>query len=130
MKKLSLELAVAAIVCFPTLTSKAADSAPPAALKTFLEREGYGGTPLQRRLGNHLFATTIINGRRMALAIDTGAPFTLIDAASAKSLGLRVQATNAHVTGVTGLVEKAGAANIATLGMGNCTFVNVPIGVA
>src|SRR5207247_6346647 len=87
-------------------TSKTSGPAP-AALKTFLEREGYGGTPLQRRLGNHLFATTIINGRRMALAIDTGAPFTIIDAASAKSLGLRVQATNAHVTGVTGLVEKA-----------------------
>ncbi len=102
----------------------------PAALKTFLERQGYGGTPLQRRLGNHLFATTIINGRRMALAIDTGAPFTLVDAASAKSLGLRVQATNAHITGVTGLVEKAGTANIGTLGMGNCTFANVPIGVA
>src|SRR6202043_2038181 len=36
----------------------------------------------------------------------------------------------AHITGVTGLVEKTGAANLGTLGMGNCTFVNVPIGVA
>src|SRR5438128_9803963 len=115
MKKLSLELAVAAIVCFPTLTSKAADSAPPAALKTFLEHEGYGGSPLQRRLGNHLFATTIINGRRTALVIDTGCPFTLIDRASVGSLGLQVQETKAHVTGVSGLSERAGIAKIATM---------------
>src|SRR5207302_8885761 len=53
-----LGLAVAAIVCFPTLISHAAGP-PPAALKTFLEREGFGGSPLQRRFGNHLFATTI-----------------------------------------------------------------------
>lgn len=106
------------------------NSSAPAALKTFLEHEGYGGSPLQRRLGNHLFATTVINGRRTALLIDTGSPFTLVDAASAKSLGLKVQATDAHISGVTGFVEKAGTANLGTLAMGNCTFVNVPIGVA
>jgi predicted aspartyl protease len=106
------------------------NSSAPAALKTFLEHEGYGGSPLQRRLGNHLFATTVINGRRMALAIDTGSPFTLVDATSAKTLGLKVQATGAHISGVTGFVEKAGTANLGTLAMGNCTFVNVPIGVA
>src|SRR6266700_5348290 len=99
MKNFPLVLAVAAIVCFPTLISRAAGPAP-AALKTFLEREGYGGSPLQRRLGNHLFATTVINGRRTALAIDTGAPFTLLDSASARSLGLRVQQTKARVTGI------------------------------
>lgn len=102
----------------------------PAALKTFLEQQGFGGSPLQRRLGNHLFATTIMNGRRTALAIDTGAPFTLLDRASARSLGLQVQETKAFVTGVTGLSERAGIAHIGALRMGNCTFVNVPIGVA
>src|SRR5438105_11022601 len=93
----------------------------PAALKTFLERQGFGGSPLQRRFGNHLFTTTIINGRRMALAIDTGCPFRLVDRASVRNLGLGVQETKAHVTGVTGLSERAGIANIATMRMGNCT---------
>ncbi len=104
--------------------------AAPAAVKTFLEREGFGGSPLQRRLGNHLFATTIINGRRMALLIDTGAPFTLLDRGSVRSLNLPVRETRMTVTGMTGLSERAGIASIATLKMGNCTFVNVPIGVA
>jgi len=129
MRTFPLGLTVAAIVCFPTLISHAAGP-PPAALKTFLEREGFGGSPLQRRFGNHLFATTIINGRRMALAIDTGAPFTLVDSASARGIGLRVQQTKARITGVTGLTEHADAASIATLRMGNCTFLNVPVGVA
>ncbi|HXP35466.1 MAG TPA: aspartyl protease family protein [Chthoniobacterales bacterium] len=129
MKKFLLGLVVIAVVCFWALISRAAGSEP-AALKTFLEREGFGGSPLQRRLGNHLFATTIINGRRMALVIDTGCPFTLLDRASVMALGLRVQETKAHVTGVSGLSERAGIANIATMRMGNCTFVNVPIGVA
>ena len=108
---------------------KSSGSAP-AALKTFLEREGYGGSPLQRRLGNHLFVTTVINGRRTALEIDSGAPFTLLDSASARSLGLRVRQTKARVTGVTGLSERAGIADLASLQMGNCTFLNVPVGVA
>src|SRR5438094_9515000 len=111
MKKLSLGLAVSIIACSAIPTSPAAGPAP-AALKTFLEHEGYGGSSLQRRLGNHLFATAIINGRRMALAIDTGAPFTLVDSASARGIGLRVQQTKAHITGVTGLTERADAASI------------------
>ena len=129
MKRFPLGRVAAIIVCLPTLVSLAAGP-PPAALKTFLEHEGYGGSSLQRRLGNHLFATAIINGRRMALAIDTGAPFTLVDSASARGIGLRVQQTKAHITGVTGLTERADAASIATLRMGNCTFLNVPVGVA
>jgi predicted aspartyl protease len=129
MKKSPLGLVVVAIVFFPMQLCHAAGPTP-AALKTFLEHEGFGGSPLQRRLGNHLFATTIINGRRTALVIDTGCPFTLIDRASASSLGLRVQETKAHVTGVSGLSERAGIAKMATMRMGNCTFENVPIGVA
>ncbi|HWY41808.1 MAG TPA: retroviral-like aspartic protease family protein [Chthoniobacterales bacterium] len=122
-------LLIFAIVGLSVPSARAAGAAP-ASLKTFLESEGYGGSQLQRRLGNHLFATTIINGRRMALAIDTGAPFTLVDSASAKAVGLKVQETKGTITGVTGLTERAGVARIATLRMGNCTFLNVPIGVA
>src|SRR5260370_9127481 len=97
MKKFPLGLVVAAaIVCFSTRTSRGAESAP-AALKTFLEREGFGGSPLQRRLGNHLFVTTIMNGRRTALMIDTGSPRTLIDRGTIHSLGLAVQGTKVPV---------------------------------
>jgi predicted aspartyl protease len=126
--KSPLRVLIVALLCFPALVGQS--SAPPAALKTFLEREGYGGSPLQRRLGNHLFTTTIINGRRTALAIDTGCPFTLLDRASVKTLGLRMIETKAHVTGVTGIAERAAVANISTMAMGNCTFLNVPIAVA
>ncbi len=91
MKKFPLGLVVTAIVCFPKLLSQAAGSAPPAALKTFLEHEGFGGCPLQRRLGNHLFVTTIMNQRKGALMIDTGSPRTLIDRASVRDLGLAVE---------------------------------------
>lgn len=127
MKKFPLTFAILAALGLSTPTGR---GAAPAALKTFLERQGYGGAQLQRRLGNHLFVTTIINGRRTALAIDTGAPFTLIDAASARSLGLRVQQTGGHISGVTGFAERAGRADISSLQMGNCTFLNVPVTVA
>ena len=129
MRKSPLGLVVAAIVCFPTLISQAAGPAP-TALKTFLEREGFGGSPLQRRFGNHLFATTLINGRKTALMIDSGCPITLIDRASAQKLGLRVEETKKYIGGVTGDAERYGISKLATLAMGNCTFANVPVEVA
>jgi predicted aspartyl protease len=129
MKKSPLGLVIAAIVCFPTLTSEAAGPAP-AALKTFLEREGFGGSSLQRRFGNHLFATTVINGRRTALMIDSGCPVTLLDRASAQKLGLRVEETKKYIGGVTGEAERYGLSKLTTLAMGNCTFANVPVEVA
>ena len=127
MKKFSLGLVFVAIVWFQPLRLNAA---PPAALKTFLEREGFGGSPLQRRFGNHLFAHTIINGRRTALMIDCGCPITLIDRASAQKLGLRVQETRKFIGGVTGHAERYGISTLATMAMGNCTFQNVPVEVA
>jgi predicted aspartyl protease len=130
MKNLPLGLVVAAIVCFPTLTSQAAGSAAPAALKTFLEREGFGGSPLQRRFGNHLFVNTMMNGRRTALMIDSGCPITLIDRASARKLGLRVEETKSYIGGVTGQATRYGISKLTTLAMGNCTFVNVPVEIA
>jgi len=129
MKKSPFGLLVAAIACFPTLLSQAAGP-PPAALKTFLEREGFGGTPLQRRLGNHLYVNTVMNGRRTALVVDTGCPFTLIDRASARKIGLGVEETKNYIVGVEGNAEHFGISKMASLGMGNCTFQNVPIQVA
>jgi predicted aspartyl protease len=129
MKKSPLGLAIAAIVCFPTLLSQAAGPVP-AALKTFLEHEGFGGSPLQRRFGNHLFATTLINGRRTALMIDSGCPVTLIDRESAQKLGLQIQETRKYIGGVTGHAERYGISTLSTLAMGNCTFQNVPVEVA
>jgi predicted aspartyl protease len=129
MQKSPLGLALAAIVCFPTLLSQAAGPAP-AALKTFLEREGFGGSPLQRRFGNHLFVNTVMNGRRTALMVDTGCPFTLLDRASARKVSLGVEETKSYVVGVVGNAQRYGVSKLATLKMGNCTFANVPVKVA
>jgi predicted aspartyl protease len=129
MNKSPLGLAVAAIVCFPTLLSQAAGP-PPAALKTFLESEGFGGSPLQRRFGNHLFVNTLMNGRRTALMVDTGCPFTLLDRASAHKVSLGVAETKSYVVGVVGNAQHYGVAKLATLAMGNCTFTNIPVQVA
>jgi predicted aspartyl protease len=106
-------------------------SAPePAALKTFLEREGYGGSPLQRRFGNHLFVNTVINGQQTALMVDTGCPFTLIDRTSAGRIGLGLTDAKSKITSVKGITQPSSVSKIATLAMGNCTFQNVPVEVA
>src|SRR5438477_11235143 len=126
MRKSPLGLVVAAIVCVPTLISQAAGPGP-AALKTFLEREGFGGSPLQRRFGNHLFATTLINGRKTALMIDSGCPITLIDRASAQKLGLRVEETKKYIGGVTGEAERYGISKLGTLEMGYGSFAKVTV---
>src|SRR5947207_14267859 len=107
MKKLSLGLAVSIIACSAIPTSPAAGPAP-AALKTFLEHEGYGGAPLQRRFGNHLFVNALINGRRSALMIDSGCPETLINRSSAQRLGLGVKETKGVVICVMGNAERNG----------------------
>jgi predicted aspartyl protease len=124
-------LATRAIVWLPIAVSPATASEPPAALKIFLEHEGFGGSQLHRRLGNHLFVTTTINGRRTALMIDSGSPRTLIDRSTIHGLGLPVEKTNASVGGVWGWKpEHYGVSKLETLMMGNCTFLNVPITVA
>jgi len=123
---------IVAAALLPTLSGGAekGSNSQPAALKTFLERQGFGGSPLQRRFGNHLFVTTVMNGRRTALMIDTGCPYTLIDRASIRKLALGVQETKSYVTGVTGISQRYGVSKLATLAMGNCTFTNVPVQVA
>jgi predicted aspartyl protease len=95
-----------------------------------VEQQGFGGSPLQRRFGNHLFVTTLTNGRRAALMIDTGCPFTLIDRASVQKLALGVEVTKMTVVGVSGQTQRYGVSKLATLTMGNCTFTNIPIEVA
>jgi len=110
-------------------TRKTTDAAP-AALKTFLERQGFGGSPLKRRFGNHLFASTMIDGRRTALMIDSGCPYTLIDRGSATRLGLRIRETKSSIIGVTGAAERYGISEVSNLAMGNCIFTNVPVQVA
>lgn len=130
MRTLPLAFAIAAISCSPMRISPAAGSAPPAALKTFLEHEGYGGSPLQRRFGNHLFVNTLINGRKTALMVDTGCPFTLLDRASARRIGLGLKETKSEVIGVTGNAQRFAVSTLAALAMGNCTFQNVPVQVA
>jgi predicted aspartyl protease len=129
MTQFPLGLAVTTILFFSTPISHGAKPAP-AALKTFLEREGFGGSPLRRRLGNHLYVTTLMNGRRTALVVDTGCPFTLLDLASVRKLGLPVEVTKSYIVGVEGNAQRYGVSKVATLGMGNCTFQNVPVQVA
>jgi predicted aspartyl protease len=129
MRRSPLGSAIAVIACVAPLVCQAAGSQP-AALKTFLEREGFGGSPLQRRFGNHLFVNTVMNGRRTALIIDTGCPYTLIDRASAPRIGLGIKETKSYVVGVTGTGERFGVSKLTTLAMGNCTFMSVPVQVA
>ena len=117
-----------AILCIPTLNGKSAAS--PAALKTFFEREGFGGAALQRRFGNHLFVHTVMNGSKTALMIDSGCPQTLINRNSARRIGLRVQENKGYIVGVSGNAQRAGVSKVTTLAMGNCTFTNVPVEVA
>jgi len=129
MRLVALGPVIGALICFSILTARAAET--PASLKTFLEREGFGGSPLHRRLGNHLFATTAINGRRTALMIDTGAVRTLLDWGTIEELHLDVRNSHVPVGGVWGWKhERYGITQIASLVMGNCTFLDVPITVA
>src|SRR5690349_1080877 len=100
-------LSIIAILCLSVPITRAAGPAP-AALKTFLEHEGYGGSPVQRRFLNHLYVNTLINGRRSALMIDSGCPNTLINRSSAHRLGLPITETKGYVIGVTGEAERTG----------------------
>ena len=129
MRRFPLVAAIAVILFLSLPGTRGAEGAP-AALKTFLEHEGYGGSPLQRRFGNHLFVDTLIDGRKTALMIDTGCPFTLIDRTSARRIGLGLKETKSAITGITGNRKPYDVSTIARLAMGNCTFENVPVQVA
>ena len=128
MRKSPNTLAIFVIVCCSAITHAAGPA--PAAVRTFLEHEGFGGAPLQRRFGNHLFVNCLINGQRTALMIDSGCPITLINRSSAHKLGLRIQETKRYIGGVTGDAERYGVSTVGSLAMGNCKFANVPVEVA
>jgi predicted aspartyl protease len=102
--------------------------AEPSSLKAFFASEGFAGAPLQRRFGNHLFVSTLINKQRTRLMIDTGSPHTLIDKGSARRLGLNVEATKLRVGRLWGGTrEHFGASKLETLAMGNCMLLDVPV---
>jgi len=128
MKTFRLILAIAVINCLSVPIARAA-GAGPAALKTFLEHEGYGGSPLVRR-NNHLFVNTVINGNKTGLMIDTGCPYTLIDRTSAQRIGVGLTDKKSKITDIKGSSQPTAVSRIATLAMGNCTFQNVPVEVA
>jgi predicted aspartyl protease len=133
MKKFSLGLAVAAIVCLPTLPGDAAALAPSSGgtVKEFFASHGFGGAPLQRRFGNHLFVSANIDGRHAGLLIDTGAPITLIDKSSAGTLRLAIKDTKVTAGGVFGKKwERYGVSKVNSVAMGNCTITNVPVALA
>src|SRR5437763_1030134 len=119
---------VSATVPLLAMASGQADASGPGSLRDFFASQGFAGAPLHRRLGNHLFVSSLINNRHTALMIDTGAPFTLIDRNSINSLGLRVEKTTANIGGVFGWsAERYGVSKLTTLVMGNCTLTNVPV---
>jgi predicted aspartyl protease len=118
----------------PLVQMAAAADAPgsgPGSLKAFFAGEGYAGAPLQRRLGNHLVVSALIDKKHVGLLIDTGSPLTLIDRNSVATLGLTAQKTKAPVGrafGATG--EHFSMSKLNTLAMGNCMFTNVPVAIA
>src|SRR5579864_7401188 len=115
------------------LLSQGACAATPSGgtLRDFFASHGFGGAPLERRLGNHLFVTAFINGQHTGLLIDTGAPMTLIDKESIHSLGLTATKTNVTAGGAFGRRwEHYGVAKVTSIAMGNCTITNVPVALA
>ena len=112
------------------LTGNAIGASGGGSLREFFASQGYGGAPLQRRFGNHLFVNTAINGHNTALMVDTGCPFTLIDRASARKIGLPSTNTKSQIISITGSTQPFAVSRIASLAMGNCTFQNVPVQLA
>lgn len=96
-----------------------------------LAGQGLAGAKLERRFGNHLFVPVSINNQRAALAIDTGAPVTVIDKNSAGTFGLKVEPTSISVGGAFGRKwERYGQATAKTIAMGNCMLTNVRVALA
>jgi predicted aspartyl protease len=126
-----LPIIVAALL--PTLAWSVENAGPAAGgrLREFFAANGFCGSQLERRLGNHLFVPTNINSRRTALLVDTGAPITLIDRNSVGTLGLTVTNTNVHYGGLFGKRwERFGVSKVNSISMGNCTITNVPVALA
>jgi clan AA aspartic protease (TIGR02281 family) len=119
------------VALLPLLNTNAAPASSGGTLRDFFAAHGFGGAALQRRLGNHLFVSASINGRRAGLLIDTGAPLTLIDKESSHTFGLMTKSTNVTTGGVFGKHwERYAVAKVDSIAMGNCTISNVPVALA
>src|SRR6266487_4632908 len=96
----------------------------------FLAKQGFAGSKLERRFGNHLFVPVSINNRRGALLIDTGSPYSIIDTNSVKTFGLTVEKTGSNVGGMFGRSwERYGTSKVKSIVMGNCVVTNVPVAI-
>ena len=126
MKKLfSSTLLIATLTPFHVQAQEAGGT-----LLGFLAKQGFAGAKLERRFGNHLFVPVSINNRRGTLLIDTGSPYSLIDANSAKTFGLTVEKTSSNVGGMFGRSwERYGASKVKSIAMGNCIVTNVPVAI-
>jgi predicted aspartyl protease len=133
MRKFPRTFAIVTIAFVAAQTGNAAQSAPSGSgtLRDFFATHGFGGAPLQRRLGNQLLVSATINGRHAGLLIDTGSPVTLIDKESTGTFGLTAKSTSM----TTGEVfrkrwERYGVSKLDLVAMGNCTITNVPVALA
>jgi predicted aspartyl protease len=126
MKKL-----LSSILLITTLTEfRAQAQQADGTLVGFLAKQGFAGAKLERRSGNHLFVPVSINNRRGALLIDTGSPYSLIDANSVKTFGLSVEKTGSNVGGMFGRSwERYGTSKVKAIAMGNCVVTNVPVAI-
>jgi predicted aspartyl protease len=98
-------------------------------LGQFLSAHGYGGAQLVR-VQNFYRLPINSNGKAGDLLIDTGAGMSTIYSASLGKLGLTAIATEHVVHGAFGKgSERVGRTTIQSLTMGNCTLLNVPVGV-
>src|SRR5947207_1334788 len=133
MKMFPLKLLFFSAICFlaPSIPAASGASSSGGTLRDFFAAHGFGGAPLQRRMGNHLFVSAVINSKHTGLLIDTGCPMTLIDRNSAHTLGLSVKNTSATAGGVFGRRwEHYGVSKLNGITMGNCTITNVPVALA
>lgn len=126
MKNLFLSLLLAATVT----PFQAQAQQPSSTLVGFLAKQGFAGAKLGRRWGNHLFVPVTINNHRGALLIDTGSPYSLIDANSVKTFGLTVEKTGSNVGGMFGRSwERFGTSKVKAIAIGNCVVTNVPVAI-
>ena len=125
------ELFIAILLLVPLAPFYARAQQSSGTLAGFLSRQGLAGAKLERRFGNHLFVPVSISDRRGALLIDTGCPYTLIDANSVNTFGLTVEKNGSNVGGLFGRSwERFGTSKVKNIAMGNCVVTNVPVAIA
>lgn len=99
----------------------------------FLTAQGFDQIRLQRRFGNHLYFSTLINGRPASLLIDSAAPTTLIHRESTGTYALVVgKGGDRHPDSVFAGSQPSSfdSARLASLQFGRQNLANVPVAVA